>query len=71
MILKEESKKLVKCLHTNLKNQNDAFLNEKNQLYEFIEKLSSDFDELLKNNDIPVQVPSIKIKINYFFNYFN
>ena len=62
-MLKEESKKLVSCLHRNLMNQNEAFLNEKNQLNEYIDKLSLDFEELLKNNDINVQIPSIKIKI--------
>lgn len=58
MVLKDESKKLVSCLHQNLKNQNEAFINEKNQLYEFIEKLSVDFEEICKKNEINVEIPS-------------
>lgn len=69
MILKDESKKLVSCLHQNLKNQNEAFINEKNQLYDFIEKLTSDVEELLKINNIDAEIPSItkKIILNKFF----
>lgn len=63
MILKDESKKLVSCLHLNLKNQNDAFCHEKNQLYEFIEKITSQFEEVIKKNEIvDVYVPGKKIK---------
>ena len=62
LILKDESKKLVSCLHLNLKNQSEAFENEKNQLYDFIEKLSTDFEDLFKKSNLSVEIPSKKKK---------
>ena len=69
MVLKDESKKLVSCLHNNLKNQNDCFINEKNQLYSFIEKLTADFEELTKKFEIEIEIPSKFFIFFYLFYY--
>lgn len=64
--LKEESRKLIDSLQSNLQHQADLFENERNQLYEFIEKLSLDFQDIADKNSLRVEIPSIlnALKIN-------
>jgi hypothetical protein len=71
LILKDESNRLVSCLHLNLKNQNEAFIHEKNQLYEFIDKISLDYEELIKKYDInDIEIPSINKFLLYYYLYY-
>lgn len=58
MNLKEESRKLINSLQANLKHQADLSENERNQLYDFIEKLSMDFQDIADKNSIKIEIPS-------------
>lgn len=57
--LMEESRKLINSLQANLKHEEALFENERNQLYEFIEKLSLDFQDVADKNSIKIEIPSI------------
>jgi len=63
--LQEQSKKVIESLQTNLKMQEDLLKNEKNQLYEFIEKLTLDFKDISDKHDLKIEIPSkFKLIIN-------
>ena len=59
-LMKEESRNLISSLQANLKSQGESFENETNQLYDFIEKLSLDFQDIADKNNLNVQIPSNK-----------
>lgn len=45
--------------------QEDLLKNEKNQLYEFIEKLTLDFKDISDKHDLKIEIPSkFKLIIN-------
>jgi hypothetical protein len=56
--MKEESRNLINSLQDKIKKQTESFENEKNQLYDFIEKVSLDFKELAEQNNIKMNIPS-------------
>lgn len=63
--MQEQSKKVIESLQTNLKMQEDLLKNEKNQLYEFIEKLTLDFKDISDKHDLKIEIPSkFKLIIN-------
>lgn len=49
--------------------QEELFENERNQLYDFIEKLSLDLQEIADKNNIHVEIPSKNFK-NLFSSIF-
>lgn len=56
--LMEESRKLINSLQANIRYQEALFENERNQLHEFIDKLSLDFQDIADKNSIKVEIPS-------------
>jgi len=56
----------VDSLQANLKLQTELFENERNQLYDFIEKVNLDFKDIADKNGINVEIPS---KIFFLFKF--
>jgi len=63
--MKEESRKLINRLQYNLMKENEVFENERRQLYEFIEKITLDLQDIAEKNKLKIEIPS---KINFFNN---
>ncbi len=62
--MKEESRKLFNKLQYNLIKEKEEFENEKKQLYEFIELLTLDLQDIAEKNDLKIDIPS------KYFSYF-
>jgi len=56
--LNQESRKLIDSLQLNSRHQATLFDNERNQLYDFIDKLSLDFQDISDKNNLNIEIPS-------------
>lgn len=68
--LKDEYRKFIDSLQANLKMQAELFENERNQLYDFIEKLSLDLQDIADKNYIKIEIPSKFIYFVLFYKNF-
>lgn len=67
--MKEESRKLINKLQYNLIKENEVYENEKRQLYEFIEKITLDFQDIAEKNKLKIEIPSKFIFLLHLNNY--